>query len=143
MNDLETSIGDISVEKCYRIAKNSELGRHILVTKDVKKGDIIFKDYPLVTGPSRESAPCCVSCYKLLDLSTEASSDAASDCMDVEDDEEPVPYVKCPKCGWPLCSLECAQKPIHAAECFFLSKVCLRYNLSGSRFKTDLIPVWC
>ena len=126
MNDLETSLGDISVEeKCYRIAKNSELGRHILVTKDVKKGDIIFKDYPLVTGPSRESAPCCVSCYKLLDLSTEASSDEVKDSMDVEDDnEEPLPYVKCPKCGWPLCSLECAEKPIHAAECFFLSKVC-------------------
>ena len=99
MNDLETSLGDISVEKCYRIAKNSELGRHILVTKDVKKGDIIFKDYPLVTGPSRESDPCCVSCYKLLDLSTEAGSDDACDLMDVEDDEEPVPYVKCPKCG--------------------------------------------
>ena len=67
MNDLENSLGDISVEeKCYRIAKNSELGRHIIVTKDIKKGDIIFKDYPLVTGPSRESDPCCVSCYKLL-----------------------------------------------------------------------------
>ena len=121
MNDLETSLGDISVEKCYRIAKNSELGRHILVTKNVKKGDIIFKDYPLVTGPSRESAPCCVSCYKLLDLSAEAGSE---DITDVDEDEEAAPYVRCPKCGWPLCSLECAQNPRHAAECFFLSKVC-------------------
>ena len=66
MNDLENSLSDIAVEKCYKIAKNSELGRHIVVTKALKKGDIIFKDYPLVTGPSRESAPCCVVCYKLI-----------------------------------------------------------------------------
>ena len=69
MNDLETSLGDVSVEeKCYRIAKNSELGRHVVVTRSLKKGDIIFKDYPLVTAPSRESTPCCVACYRLLGM---------------------------------------------------------------------------
>ena len=44
MNDLENSLGDVAVEKCYRVAKNSELGRHIVVTKDLKKGDIIARD---------------------------------------------------------------------------------------------------
>ena len=69
MEDLETSLADVSVEeKCYRIAKNSELGRHVVVTRNLKKGDIIFKDYPLVTAPSRESTPCCVACYRLLGM---------------------------------------------------------------------------
>ena len=72
MNDLENSLGDISVDgQCYRIAKNSEVGRHIIVTKPLKKGDIIFKDTPLVTGPSRESVPCCIACYKLLGINSQ------------------------------------------------------------------------
>ena len=72
MNDLENSLGDISVDsQCYRIAKNSEVGRHIVVTKPLKKGDIIFKDTPLVTGPSRESVPCCIACYKLLGINSQ------------------------------------------------------------------------
>ena len=113
------------------------------MTKNVKKGDIIFKDYPLVTGPSRESAPCCVSCYKLLDLSAEAGSE---DITDVDEDEEAAPYVRCPKCGWPLCSLECAQNPRHAAECFFLSKVCHQIGngtiyLSFVHFRLELSSV--
>ena len=72
MNDLENSLGDISVDgQCYRVAKNSEVGRHIVVTKPLRKGDIIFKDTPLVTGPSRESDPCCVACYKLLGINSQ------------------------------------------------------------------------
>ena len=75
MEDLETSLADVSVEeKCYRIAKNSELGRHVVVTRNLKKGDIIFKDYPLVTAPSRESTPCCVACYRLLGMVPSLSS---------------------------------------------------------------------
>ena len=33
------------------------------------KGEVVFRDIPLVTGPSRESLPCCIACYDLLDLS--------------------------------------------------------------------------
>ena len=125
MNDLENSLGDVTVdEKCYKVAKNSELGRHIVVTKALKKGDIIFKDHPLVTGPSRESQPCCVACYKLLDLAT--PSQGAEQLMEVEQQEEdsgPVPHVRCDQCQWPLCSVACSRSSIHQAECHFLSKV--------------------
>ena len=75
----------------------------------------------------------CGRCYKVCSRDVFDLKEK-SDVMDVEDDDEPVPYVKCPKCSWPLCSLECAQKPIHAAECFFLSKVCCRYM-------TELRPI--
>jgi len=143
MNDLENSLGDISVDgQCYRIAKNSEVGRHIVVTKPLKKGDIIFKDTPLVTGPSRESNPCCIACYKLLDLSTKSESED-DQLMDIEDAAggEPVPYVKCPKCGWPLCSLQCSQANNHIAECQFLSKAGLDINPEDTDSLYDVVTV--
>ena len=113
MNDLETSLGDCAMEEeCYRVVKSSDVGRHVVrsgqvwflslmvwfqvVTRPLRKGEVVFRDSPLVTGPSRESEPCCVSCYRPLDLTTALLAEDAETEMEVEDG--PVPYVKCPRC---------------------------------------------
>merc|ERR1711992_27482 len=98
------------VAPCFRIAQSNDVGRHVVTTRKVTKGEVIFRDVPIVTGPSRESEPACVSCYRLIDLTCtrpEVGGCSASG----------VPLGLCPRCGWPLCSSTCANSNNHKAEC--------------------------
>ena len=140
MDQLANDLGDVDVgEQCYRIAQSEDVGRHIVVTRKLEKGEVVFKDTPIVTGPSRESDPCCVACYKPLDLETPCL--AAQNDSGMEVDSGPVPHVLCPKCKWPLCSLECAESDIHKPECFYLTKSSCIINAIDSDSLYDVITV--
>ena len=68
----------------FKIGKSSELGRYLEATKDLKKGEIIFKEAPLVVGPISVTPPVCLCCYAGVDGS----------------------YL-CRKSGWPVCGPKC------------------------------------
>jgi len=141
MDDLANDIGDVNVgEPCYRIAQSPDVGRHIVATKKLEKGEVVFKDVPIVTGPSRESESCCVACYKPLDLET-PKVDNGSDDSEMDVDSGPSPYILCPRCKWPLCSLACADSDIHKPECYYLSKSGCPINPSDSDSLYDVITV--
>jgi len=70
----------------YKIARNSVLGNHILANRDIKEGEIILQESPLVFGPAQQTAPVCLACYVPVDGS-----------------------YKCPRSGWPLCGPTCAR----------------------------------
>lgn len=140
MDDLSNDIGDVNVgEACYRIGQSPEVGRHIVATKKLEKGEVVFKDVPIVTGPSRESDPCCVACYKPIDLAA-PKPDTQSDC-EMEIDSGPVPHVLCPRCKWPVCSLECADSETHKPECFYLTRSGCNINPADSDSLYDVITV--
>ncbi|KAL7635177.1 UNVERIFIED_CONTAM: hypothetical protein RMT77_014163 [Armadillidium vulgare] len=80
--------------KAVKIEKNSVLGRHLVATRDFKKGEVIFKDDPLVVGPKQITEPICLSCYKNVDGT-----------------------YRCSKCGWPMCGPQCEQGAEHHPEC--------------------------
>merc|ERR1719422_2118826 len=111
---LQTTSAMLMLVNPAIIAQSPDVGRHIVATKRLEKGEVVFKDVPIVTGPSRESEPCCVACYKPIDLETQRM-DAGSD-SEMEVDSGPAPYILCPRCKWPLCSLECADSEIHKPE---------------------------
>ncbi|KAF5275793.1 hypothetical protein FQR65_LT16526 [Abscondita terminalis] len=80
--------------------KSSKIGgRGLFAKTNIKPGEIIFKDHPLIIGPrTGKSALFCVSCYKPLQNSA------------------------CSKnCGLPICSQECEESEIHLKECTFIS----------------------
>ncbi|KAF5279280.1 hypothetical protein FQR65_LT15439 [Abscondita terminalis] len=80
--------------------KSSKIGgRGLFAKTNIKPGEIIFKDHPLIIGPrTGKSALFCVSCYKPLQNSA------------------------CSKnCGLPICSQECEESQIHLKECTFIS----------------------
>jgi hypothetical protein len=79
-----------------QVAENEALGRHVIATRDLKVGEVILKEKPLVAGPSQVTPPICLGCYMLL---TEQSARP------------------CCECGWPVCSETCARAPAHRAEC--------------------------
>jgi len=71
----------------YKIGSSPEIGNHLLANRDIKAGEIILREAPLVHGPSQMTIPVCLDCYTPVDGS-----------------------YKCPKSGWPLCGPTCAKK---------------------------------
>ena len=62
------------------------LGNHLVAATNIKEGEIILQESPLVVGPAQQTLPVCLSCYTPVDGS-----------------------YKCPRSGWPLKGPECAR----------------------------------
>jgi len=77
----------------YKICSTDELGNYLVASRDIKAGEVIFVDNPLVVGPSSVTVPVCLLCYTPVDGS-----------------------YKCPKSGWPLCGPTCAKRVEHNPE---------------------------
>ncbi|XP_053610577.1 SET domain-containing protein SmydA-8-like [Plodia interpunctella] len=81
-----------------RVKADPTFGRYLEATRDIKAGDIILKEKPLMNGPMQVTPPVCLGCYKLL---------------------EEGKTVDCIKCGWPCCSEACTLKEDHIPECYY------------------------
>lgn len=90
--------------QAWEIRENSELGRHLLASRDLNPGDVILSESPLAWGPSIHSDQrLCVGCGK--------------QCKSAN--------TRCTKCLWPACALDCSgltDKNRHDLECSFLIK---------------------
>ena len=78
----------------YTVSYHPRLGRHLVATRALRRGDLILRDRPLMVGPCQETAPLCLGCYRPL----------AEPC-------------RCRRCGWLLCSESCEESSQHQAEC--------------------------
>lgn len=47
----------------YKIEQNQQLGRYLVASRDIKKGEVILRDQPLITGPTKASDLSCPGCY--------------------------------------------------------------------------------
>ena len=63
--------GNIFYYKCYFLAKqlstNTILGRHLVATRPIRSGEVIFRESPLILGPKTASVPVCLGCQRNLD----------------------------------------------------------------------------
>lgn len=72
----------------------------MVACRDIKPGEIVLKESPLVKGPSQVTCPVCVNCLQGLIES------------DLEKRQE------CEKCGWPVCENCIGKQSIdHRDEC--------------------------
>lgn len=67
----------------------------MIAGRDIKPGEIILKESPLVRAPSQITAPVCIRCLQGLQE------------IDLNSEQE------CDRCGWPIC-VECKEKKIPA-----------------------------
>jgi hypothetical protein len=51
----------------YKIGQSKVLGKFLEASRDVKKGDVLFNEPPLVVGPVAVSNPICLNCYRAVD----------------------------------------------------------------------------
>lgn len=103
-------------EDLFLVKESAELGgRYGVAKKDLKAGDIVFKETPFAVGPKTDSYPVCLSC------------NAYIDCSD--------PSVRCSECGWPLCA-DCNQtkRGLHAEN------ECKVFKENGVKFQSPDDP---
>ncbi|KPI99744.1 Protein msta, isoform B [Papilio xuthus] len=81
-----------------RVKEDTKYGRYLEATREIKAGDIIMKESPLITGPAQVTPPVCLGCYKLLEAGK---------------------TVSCADCGWPFCSEPCTRNEVHKPECLY------------------------
>lgn len=84
----------------FRLETNDILGRHMVASRDIRKGELIFQESPLVLGPKSVTPPICLGCHKLC-------GDSGRECDG---------------CGFPLCSVQCQVSDIHFDECQVMMK---------------------
>lgn len=49
-----------------KMCQNDKVGRFYVATRDIKPGEIILRENPLVVGPSQATPPVCVGCFKVI-----------------------------------------------------------------------------
>ncbi|KAL0275681.1 UNVERIFIED_CONTAM: hypothetical protein PYX00_003468 [Menopon gallinae] len=88
----------IHKKKCnfFQIDENELLGRFFVSAAEIREGDVIFEEEPLVSGPLQSTPPVCLGCYVLLNELNRRD---------------------CSKCGWPVCSERCEKSDSHKPEC--------------------------
>ncbi|KOC62816.1 Protein msta, isoform B [Habropoda laboriosa] len=90
--------------QAWKICENSELGRHLLASRDLNPGDVVVSEMPLVWGPAMHTDQrVCVGCGK--------------QCTNSR--------MLCLNCLWPACDSDCpglTDKSIHGSECSLLIK---------------------
>ncbi|XP_050299110.1 SET domain-containing protein SmydA-8-like isoform X2 [Anthonomus grandis grandis] len=80
----------------FKISCDATLGRHLIATRDLKCGEIILQEPPLIWGPPQITIPVCLGCGNAIKREN---------------------FKPCSKCGWPVCSDICEKSPSHIPEC--------------------------
>jgi len=84
----------------FRLETSERFGRYLVANRDIKKGELIFQEPPLVIGPKAVTYPVCLGCHKQI--------------SDV--------FRNCDGCGYPLCSVHCQVSDAHFDECQVMMK---------------------
>lgn len=84
------------IYKIFQIRTNDLFGRYLVASRDIKPGEIVLKESPLISGPSQITAPVCIGCLQGLGEGLKE---------------------ECDRCGWPICSKNCQNNINHKNEC--------------------------
>ena len=91
---------------------STELGYHIVASRDIQQGEIILKENPIIQGPKIVSLPSCLGCGRRINT------------------EDRTKVYKCSNCGWPLCGPHCEISPLHVPECNLMKERGFRANIN-------------
>eukprot|EP00095_Tigriopus_kingsejongensis_P011425 maker-scaffold953_size76948-snap-gene-0.8 protein:Tk11425 transcript:maker-scaffold953_size76948-snap-gene-0.8-mRNA-1 annotation:"hypothetical protein DAPPUDRAFT_194440" len=78
----------------FKICSSSVIGRHVVATRDLRPGELVLSENPLLIAPMAYTVPICLACFKPVDGS-----------------------IRCTTCGWPMCSDLCIGSSNHVPEC--------------------------
>lgn len=78
----------------------------MIASRDLKAGEILFREFPVAHGPKMISGVMCLGCHKRLPMKTSKSD-----------------FYRCSKCAWPVCSKHCEALSPHIEECNLMATV--------------------
>lgn len=130
-------------------------------TRDIKAGDVILREKPLIFGPKIISVPICLGCHKYVqpqDIPVKVPSSPLPTSAAGNRKRNPKPkvkternYYKCSTCKWPLCGRECEKLPAHLDECQLMAErkfqCSIDYNAQDEHRKESaycaILPLRC
>lgn len=86
--------------KSLKVKRCSKLGRFMVAARDLKAGEILFRECAVVHGPKMFSHPICLGCHKTLNKFN---------------------LYRCSRCKWPMCAKSCESLQPHIDECQLMS----------------------
>ncbi|XP_066994525.2 SET domain-containing protein SmydA-8 isoform X2 [Anabrus simplex] len=111
----------------YKIATDETLGRYLVATRDIKQGEMIFQETPIVTGPKVVTYPVCLGCLHQMKPESE--------------------WRACSGCSWPMCSTKCELSPQHLSECKLMQEKGFRASIDVQKKKESaycsIVPLRC
>ncbi|XP_050092198.1 SET domain-containing protein SmydA-8-like [Anopheles aquasalis] len=110
----------------FKVFSNEQYGRFLVATRDIRVGEVVIKEPPLVHGPAQITGPVCVGCLQGLQENK---------------------YLECEQCGWPVCKRSCQDNPAHRAECKLTigrgSKIAIQHFYVPHPMYQCLMPLRC
>lgn len=89
----------------FQVHDDPRLGRHFRATRDIRQGELILREKPLVMGPKVNSVPVCLGCHTQIQVPIGVRN-----------------FYKCSKCKWPLCGPGCESAERHLQECDLMAE---------------------
>ena len=82
--------------------------RYMVAARNLRAGDVVFRERAVVSGPKMGAAPLCLGCCGRVDGGSP----------------------RCPRCSYPFCAASCYQSAAHAGECAVLSRSKFRVKIA-------------
>ena len=95
----------------------------MVATRDLKQGEVIFEELPLVRAPPFSTHPVCLGCYEPLERGN---------------------YFQCKICHWPFCNQSCykSDNKDHKLECSLFEKQGVTVNPREFNFRGGPEPLY-
>lgn len=77
----------------------------MIAKRDIKPGEIILREKPILFGPKVTSYVMCLGCHKMLSPLSSKNG-----------------FYRCSKCTWPMCSKACESSKFHVDECKLMTE---------------------
>lgn len=109
-----------------KVKRSEKLGRYMVAARDLKAGEVLFRETAVVHGPKMLSAPICLGCHKEL---TARSAKAQ--------------FYRCSRCAWPLCSRQCEKLEPHIDECNLMASKNYKCPTKGNCLNQQSNAIYC
>merc|ERR1719228_1385353 len=93
----------------YKVEFRDQLGRILVATRNIKKGEVICEEVPAIVGPYSRSTPQCLQCFKILHTGHKYT---------------------CSGCGYPMCGDQCSSGNYHKEECMVFRQSGLKVEVT-------------
>ena len=101
---------------------------------DLKPGQLIFNELPMIVGPRQLTKPICLGCHKEL---KEVKYTCSRFVTTLPLIFSVYRFLVFGRCGWPVCSKKCEDSQYHDLECRIMraggQKVNITKNMSKSK----------
>jgi MYND finger len=110
----------------FQVKRSDKLGRYMVAARDLKAGEVLFREFAVVHGPKMLSHPICLGCHKTLTPSTSKAT-----------------FYRCSRCAWPLCSKACESLEPHVDECQLMSAKHYKCPIKGNCVNVHSEAIYC